>query len=100
VDSKAESTRFTIKRAVPGIHRGRSCERAPRHRVSGRKHRRCTAWVKIGGFTRSDRAGANRFRFTGRVNHRKLRPGSYRLEAQTILDGVRGAATYVTFKVL
>jgi hypothetical protein len=37
--------------------------------------------MAVGSFTHADVAGANRFRFTGRVGGRKLRPGSYRLRA-------------------
>ena len=34
-----------------------------------------------GSFTHSDTAGANRFRFTGRIADKALKPGNYRLDA-------------------
>jgi hypothetical protein len=46
-----------------------------------RKHSHRCRFVKAGGFTRAGTAGANRFHFTGRVRHHKLRPGRYRLDA-------------------
>ena len=43
--------------------------------------RRGRHFVKVGGFSRAGKAGSNRFHFTGRVKHHKLRPGRYRLDA-------------------
>jgi hypothetical protein len=39
--------------------------------------------VKSSGFTRDGAAGANKFRLTGRVGKKALKPGSYRLVATT-----------------
>jgi streptogramin lyase len=52
-------------------------------RFSARRclNRRCTRQRLVGGFTRSSPAGANRFRFTGRIAGRRLARGRYRLVA-------------------
>ena len=44
--------------------------------------RRCTRYVRVrGSFTHDGQAGLNRFKFTGRLRGRTLRPGRYRLVA-------------------
>jgi hypothetical protein len=52
-----------------------------------------------GGFTRHGRAGTNRFRLTGRLRGRRLRPGRYRLTAVPTAGGVRGLAANAPFRV-
>jgi hypothetical protein len=49
--------------------------------VRRKSHRRTCKFVKVGGFSRAGKAGANRFHFTGRVRRHKLHPGRYRLDA-------------------
>jgi hypothetical protein len=77
-DSQAATTTFTVQRPLPGRLRGNACVKPNK---SNRGHRPCTRFMAVGSFTHADVAGANRFRFTGRVGGRKLRPGSYRLRA-------------------
>jgi hypothetical protein len=78
-DSLPATTRFVVIRKVAGVRRGARCV-APHGRL--RKHvRRCTRRVSAGSFTHADAAGPNRFRFTGRVAHKRLRPGKYLLSA-------------------
>jgi hypothetical protein len=50
--------------------------------ANNRTRPRCTRHVLKGSFTVSAAAGANRFRFTGRVGTRVLKPGNYRLDGQ------------------
>jgi hypothetical protein len=77
--SEPARTTFTVKRPAPGRRVGRRCV-APRR--SNRRRRKCTRFVAVpGSFARDGVIGANRFRFTGRLRGRKLRPGSYRLRA-------------------
>ena len=77
--SEAASVRFTVERARPGRRvRGRCVKPSRRNR----KRRRCTRYVRQrGSFTVQGTAGETRFRFTGRLRGRKLRPGRYRLVA-------------------
>jgi hypothetical protein len=77
--SEAATTTFTVERALPGRKLGRRCV-APNSR--NRRARRCTRYSRVrGSFRHNGRAGANSFRFTGRVGGRALRPGAYRLVA-------------------
>ena len=76
------SVRFTVVHPQAGRRaKGSHCVKATRR---NRRARRCTLLVTIrGSFTLRARAGANSFRFTGRLGARKLTPGSYRLIAHT-----------------
>jgi hypothetical protein len=69
----AGSTRFTIARR------------------SGKR------WKAAGTFNRSGRVGQNRFRFTGRLHRRPLRPGRYRL---TVRASAGGPPLRMTFQIV
>jgi hypothetical protein len=99
IDSLAETTRFTVQRPVAGVRRGHKCVKPGGGAIAGEGHKRCTLWISVGSFKRSDTAGKNHFRFSGRVKHHRLAAGKYRLEAQTTLDGVRGGRAYRSFTV-
>lgn len=74
----AGRTSFVVRAARHGVlSRSGKCVA----RTKGRHGRACTRFVKVGAFSRAGTAGANRFHFSGRVRHRKLQPGRYRLDA-------------------
>ena len=76
-DSQAARTTFTVLQKQPGRRQQGACVKP-----HGKPHgKRCTRLVTIGSFTHTDRAGANSFHFTGRVNGRRLKPGGYQLQA-------------------
>ena len=78
--SERATVTFTVQRAVGGRLIGRSCVRATKRL---RKKRACTRLVPLGGsLARSRPAGADRFRFTGRLGKKPLGPGTYRLTAR------------------
>ena len=78
--TEAATVTFTVERAVAGRRVNRRCVRLTR---ANRTRPRCTRFVAVrGSFTHAGKAGANSFRFTGRVGGRKLAPGSYRLLAR------------------
>ena len=77
-DTVAATTTFTVQRRAAGRLKGKSCVKATKR---NRSHKRCTRLVKGGHFSHGDRAGSNRFHFTGRVRGRKLLPGRYVLVA-------------------
>jgi hypothetical protein len=56
--------------------------------------------VALGSFTRRDRAGANDFRFTGRVAGHALSPGSYQLQATPRYHGVLGSTVAAAFRIV
>jgi uncharacterized delta-60 repeat protein len=94
---RAASVRFSVERAGSGRRVGGRCVKPSR---SNRATRRCTRYTGLArGFTREGDAGANRLRFTGRLNGRRLRPARYRLVATPTADGLRGDATRVRFRV-
>ena len=98
-DSEAATTAFSVLRPRPGLLSGRSCV-APSKRLRAKHSRRCTRYVAVGSFSHADRAGANRFHFTGRVNGHKLRPGSYRLSAKPRAGGVSGQIQNLSFRII
>jgi Ca2+-binding RTX toxin-like protein len=97
--SERASARFTVERARPGRRAGGRCAKPKR---SNRAGRRCTRWVPVkGSFTQQGLAGANSFRFTGRVGGRKLRLGRHRLVlVATDLAGNRAAAVRAAFRIV
>jgi len=98
-DSESAKTTFTVTRRTRGVKKGAKCRAAPRHPKHGAK--RCTRFVKVGSFTHADVLGANRFRFTGRLHHHKLRPGSYRLTAVPRSSaGKKGRASTKGFRIV
>lgn len=64
------------------------------------KHHRCTRLARVGSFAHRDHAGANRLHFTGRLHHRALRPGRYRLRVTAVLNGKRSNTVTIAFSVL
>lgn len=97
--SEAASVRFTVLQSQPGRKaRGGRCVKATR---ANRRARRCTRLVTLtSGVTRSASAGANFFRFTGRLSGRKLAPGQYRLLATPVAGGKTGRAASAAFRVI
>jgi hypothetical protein len=99
-DSAAALTTFTVRRPAAGKRSGRHGCIAVRRGVPVKPSQRCTRWLAVGSFTHRDRAGANRFHFTGRVRRRALRPGSYRLDAVPRLGATTGRTRSATFRVV
>jgi FG-GAP repeat len=78
--NEAEPVRFTVLRA----HRGRTLPSGRCAQPTHADHRgaRCTRYTSVpGSFELSGNAGYNHFRFTGRLDGRKLPPGRYQLLA-------------------
>ena len=77
--SEAATATFRVQRALAGRRvRGR-CVRPTR---ANRGKPRCTRYRTLrGSFSHTGTPGLNRFRFSGRLAGRKLRPGHYRLVA-------------------
>ena len=97
-DSQAATTTFTVQRAKSGYRSGKRC--VAKKPTSG-KPRRCTRYVTAGAFTHADKAGANRFAFTGRVGGKRLAVGRYRLRAQARnAAGGRSAIRTAAFRII
>jgi hypothetical protein len=53
-----------------------------------------------GSFTRAGQAGANSFRFTGRLAGHKLKPRSYQLIATPSAAGKAGQSATAAFRII
>jgi len=97
--SEPATTIFTVERKTVGRRSGRRCVKATRR---NRKARRCTLYVlQRGSFTHQGAAGANSFKFSGRLRNRKLAVGSYRLVAVAAdAAGNRSAAKRRAFRIV
>jgi hypothetical protein len=76
VDQQSITT-FAFSAKKKGFKVGKRCKaRAPK----GRRAKRCTRFVRVGGFRVATAAGSHKERFQGRINRRRtLKPGRYRL---------------------
>jgi hypothetical protein len=84
---RSATVRFTVAR----------CVKSKRRRRGGR----CRRHLKLrGAFTQSGKAGRNRLHFTGRLRHRRLAAGRYRLVATASAGDRSGPAKRVAFRVL
>jgi virginiamycin B lyase len=96
--SGAASTRFTVDRAERGRKSGKKCVKAKRGKKKGK---RCTRYVRVkGSFTHKGKAGSNRFKFSGRVGSKKLKPASYRLNAVATAGPSKSKVRRANFKII
>jgi hypothetical protein len=97
--NRAALLSFTVKRARPGHKVADRC-------VAGRTSagsRQCTHWVALsGGFRHPPGAPteSGAFRFTGRLNGKKLAPGRYRLLARARQGQTSSATAKAAFKIV
>jgi hypothetical protein len=97
-DSQAATTTFTVARRTRGVRRGRRCVARPRR--PGKHTKRCVRYRKAGTFKHTDLAGANRFRFTGRIRSHALRPGRYRMTAVAVGATGKSKAVRASFRIV
>jgi subtilisin family serine protease len=102
VDSQQAVTEFTVLVARSGVlNAARHCVASPHtHRGQHGHPKRCTRYVPIARFARTDGPGANRFHFTGHIARLKLAPGRYRLQAMPVFDGRPGVAAVAGFRII
>jgi hypothetical protein len=93
---------FTVERAVRGVRVGHGCLRVVRSNLAAAARRRCRTYKRIrGNFTHAGLAGRNKFKFTGRLRHKRLKSGRYRLVAvPRDPAGNRGKAKKKRFRVV
>jgi alpha-tubulin suppressor-like RCC1 family protein len=100
-DSESATSTFHVLKGKSGVIKGHGksahCGKASKHAKG--KVKRCTYYKAIGGFTHSDSAGKNSFRFTGRVNGKKLKAGRYRLVATARSSSGTSAQRSADFKI-
>jgi hypothetical protein len=90
--------RFTVERSTKGRRVHGTCAAAKRSNVGKPA---CVRYVTVAGsLTRASTAGANSFRFAGRLGGRALRLGRYRLRAvATDLGSRRSVPKLVRFRI-
>jgi PKD repeat protein len=94
----AAGTRFTVQRAATGRAVSGRCVKPTRRNHA---HKRCTRFVVLrGSFTRTRPAGADRFKFTGRLTGHALKPGRYRLVATPTAARHSGKPARAGFRIL
>jgi CSLREA domain-containing protein len=97
--NESASVRFAVLQSQTG-RRGRG-GRCLKPTKANSHARRCTRYVPLAGeFTLPGAAGANRFHFSGRLSGRKLKPGSYRLQATPSAGGKTGPVTSASFRII
>jgi hypothetical protein len=97
--NEAATVRFAVARPRPG--RRASGGRCVKPTKRNRHAHRCTRLVKLpGSLTRAGSLGANRMHFTGRLRHRKLKRGSYRLVITPSAGGKAGKASTAAFRIV
>ncbi len=91
--SSPGSVSFTVEAVTKGRRVGKKCKAQTRAN-RGKKH--CTVSKALGGgFSAGGGAGANQFKFSGRLAGQVLRPGNYRL-----VGAAGGVAKSVAFKIV
>jgi hypothetical protein len=92
---------FTVRQRQPGRYTGKGRKRRCVVRTrKNAKAKKCTRVVTLhGSFARSGLAGANSFRFTGRLGGKTLKPGTYALVATPMANGKAGHAATATFRI-
>lgn len=90
--------RFTVERIVNGRQAGRRC--VPTSSQNQARHR-CVTYLPLrGSFTINGKPGINTPRFTGRLNHKSLLPGRYRITAAASSSARTAAPQRATFTIL
>jgi hypothetical protein len=93
-DNQSATTVFKVQRAVgTGVISHGKCVKAS----SAHTGRKCIRFRKVGRFKHHDSAGLNRFRFTGRVGGKKLRPGRYRLISRPVNAAGKAGSSHTNF---
>ena len=96
---RAATVRLKIERRIVGRRSGRRCVAAKR--PPRRAAKRCRRWAARGTLVRRDlAAGAHRFRFSGRIGRRALKPGRHRVTAVAVADGLRSTPRRARFTIL
>ena len=92
--SRGATVTFRVRRLLPGVRAGKRCVARTRKHPRGR---RCTRLVLVkDSIKRPSTAGANTFKWGGRIGGHALSPGRYRLTATP----AGGRTLSVSFKIV
>jgi hypothetical protein len=96
--STTASTKFTVEKQSVGRKKGKKCVKPTRR---NRKAKKCKLYKTVrGSFTHTGNAGSNKFKFTGRVGGKSLKPGTYRLTAVATAGSSKSKVKQATFKIV
>jgi virginiamycin B lyase len=96
--STTASTKFTVEKQSIGRKKGKKCVKPTRR---NRKAKKCKLYKTVrGSFTHRGNAGSNKFKFTGRVGGKSLKPGTYRLSAVATAGSSKSKVKQATFKIV
>jgi hypothetical protein len=98
----AATVRFKVQQRIAGREQGSGNNpRCVAQTRSNRRHRRCVRSLSLhASFRRAQKAGANRFRFTGRLGGHALKRGSYVLVATPSAGAKTGHPASVSFRLV
>jgi hypothetical protein len=97
--NETASVSFTVVQSQPG--RDAQGGRCVKPTKANRNVHKCSRLVVLPGrFTRAGSAGANSFRFTGRLAGHKLQPGKYQLVATPNVGAKTGRAASAPFQIV
>jgi hypothetical protein len=99
-DTQAGVTKLTVERLAPGSKKGRHACKVLKAGHKRPKHTKaCTVTKVVGSFIHTDTAGANSFKFNGRLHGHPLAAGAYVLQASPALNGLTGKTITAHFHV-
>jgi hypothetical protein len=85
-----------IQKSAPGRRSGKKCAKPT---TRNKKGRRCTRWLKLTTLTYAGTAGANSFKFDGKIGRKRVGAGSYRITLTPNTAMTHGETKTVSFKV-
>jgi hypothetical protein len=97
VDTQSARATLSVLIRRQGVRASGRC--VPAGRRSEARHARCYAYLLVGSFFHTDRAGRNSLHFA-RLPARTLVPGKYRLAVSATANGLTGRTVSVPFTVL
>lgn len=86
----AANVELVFNRILPGKRKGKKCVRPTR---SLKRAKKCRRYRSAGKLTRVGAAGANSYKFSGRIGKRALKPGAYQLVVRATVPGGATVAT-------
>ncbi|MEX0992770.1 MAG: hypothetical protein WDZ37_02125 [Solirubrobacterales bacterium] len=96
--SESATVSFTIEKRALGREVKRKCKRQTK---KNRKKKVCRYYAPVGSVSASGTAGANAFKFSGKISGKTLKPGPYRMTAVAKdAAGNKSKAVTVVFAVL
>lgn len=96
--SIAANVELVFNQILRGKRKGKKCVRPTR---SLKRAKNCRRYRSVGKLNRAGVAGANKFKFSGRIGKRALKPGAYQLVVRaTAPGGTTVASKGKTFRVV